>query len=102
MAKENRLDEYAEQLDVFIEKRKLDLNNSIALINNPKITVTDVAKELNINRSTIHRNQELADRIEKANVRMISNYVNEAGKWNEHIKVLEHEIETLKEQRARL
>ena len=37
MAKENRLDEYAEQLDVFIEKRKLDLNNSIALINNPKI-----------------------------------------------------------------
>ena len=28
MAKENRLDEYAEQLDVFIEKRKLDLNNS--------------------------------------------------------------------------
>ena len=67
MAKENRLDEYAEQLDVFIEKRKLDLNNSIALINNPKITVTDVAKELNINRSTIHRNKELTDRIEKAN-----------------------------------
>ena len=55
MAKENRLDEYDQnQLDVFIEKRKLDLNNSIALINkNPKITVTDVAKELNINRSTI-------------------------------------------------
>ena len=72
MAKENRLDEYAEQLDVFIEKRKLDLNNSIALINNPKITVTDVAKELNINRSTIHRNKELTDRIEKANEELLA------------------------------
>ena len=72
MAKENRLDEYAEQLDVFIEKRKLDLNNSIALINNPKITVTDVAKELNINRSTTHRNKELTDRIEKANEELLA------------------------------
>ena len=65
MAKENRLDEYAEQLDVFIEKRKLDLNNSIALINNPKITVTDVAKELNINRSTIHRNKKIKNKNKK-------------------------------------
>ena len=28
MAKENRLDEYAEQLDAFIEKKKIDLNNN--------------------------------------------------------------------------
>ena len=86
MAKENRLDEYAEQLDVFIEKRKLDLNNSIALINNPKITVTDVAKELNINRSTIHRNEELLA------------IKNKTGNLNEHIKMLEHEIELLKKR----
>lgn len=100
MAKENRLDEYAEQLDVFIEKRKLDLNNSIALINNPKITVTDVAKELNINRSTTHRNKELTDRIEKANEELLA-IKNKTGNLNEHIKMLEHEL-TLKEERARL
>ena len=97
MAKENRLDEYAEQLDVFIEKRKLDLNNSIALINNPKITVTDVAKELNINRSTIHRNKELTDRIEKANEELLA-IKNKTGNLNEHIKMLEHEIELLKKR----
>ncbi len=96
-AKENRLDEYAEQLDVFIEKRKLDLNNSIALINNPKITVTDVAKELNINRSTIHRNKELTDRIEKANEELLA-IKNKTGNLNEHIKMLEHEIELLKKR----
>ena len=97
MAKENRLDEYAEQLDVFIEKRKLDLNNSIALINNPKITVTDVAKELNINRSTIHRNKELTDRIEKAKEELLA-IKNKTGNLNEHIKMLEHEIELLKKR----
>ena len=96
MAKENRLDEYAEQLDVFIEKRKLDLNNSIALINNPKIT--DVAKELNINRSTIHRNKELTDRIEKANEELLA-IKNKTGNLNEHIKMLEHEIELLKKRK---
>ena len=84
-------------LDVFIEKRKLDLNNSIALINNPKITVTDVAKELNINRSTIHRNKELTDRIEKANEELLA-IKNKTGNLNEHIKMLEHEIELLKKR----
>ena len=96
MAKENRLDEYAEQLDVFIEKRKLDLNNSIALINNPKITVTDVAKELNINRSTIHRNKGTADMdLSKEELLAIKN---KTGNLNEHIKMLEHEIELLKKR----
>ena len=73
MAKENRLDEYAEQLDVFIEKRKLDLNNSIAL------------------------NKELTDRIEKANEELLA-IKNKTGNLNEHIKMLEHEIELLKKR----
>ena len=67
------------------------------MINNPKITVTEVAKELNINRSTIHRNKELTDRIEKANEELLA-IKNKTGNLNEHIKILEHEIELLKKR----
>lgn len=55
---------------------------------------------MNINRSTIHRNKELTDRIEKANEELLA-IKNKTGNLNEHIKMLEHEIELLK-KRARL
>ena len=84
--------EISKELELW--QKKIDLMN---MQNNPKITVTDVAKELNINRSTIHRNKELTDRIEKANEELLA-IKNKTGNLNEHIKMLEHEIELLKKR----
>ena len=82
------------EMDKIIRKRK-EISKELELWQ--KKTVTDVAKELNINRSTIHRNKELTDRIEKANEELLA-IKNKTGNLNEHIKMLEHEIELLKKR----
>ena len=46
---------YEEQVAIMIQEKEEDVSNAIKLLENPKIKMNDVAKKLDINRSTIDK-----------------------------------------------
>ena len=88
---------YEEQVGIMIQEKEEDVNNAIKLLENPKIKMNDVAKKLNINRSTINRNESVKKMIDEANEKLVAmtrSFKND----NEVLRQLETENAKLKKR----
>lgn len=88
---------YEEQVAIMIQEKEEDVSNAIKLLENPKIKMNDVAKKLDINRSTINRNESVKKMIDEANEKLIamtSSFKND----NEVLRQLESENTKLKKR----
>lgn len=88
---------YEEQVGIMIQEKEEDVNNAIKLLENPKIKMNDVAKKLNINRSTINRNESVKKMIDEANEKLVAmtrSFKND----NETLRQLETENAKLKKR----
>lgn len=94
-SKRNR--DYIKEASEIIEKRKSDVLDAIKLLKNPKITTVEVAGQLNINRSTIHRNKELKEMIDNANQEIIG-LKKQITESSDKIRLLEEENQKLKQR----
>ena len=95
--KKNNTKSYEEQVGIMIQEKEEDVNNAIKLLENPKIKMNDVAKKLNINRSTINRNESVKKMIDEANEKLVAmtrSFKND----NEVLRQLETENAKLKKR----